>query len=111
MELGAVPAGGVATPRSGDPENPPLGTMTEADASVVRRRAGIVTRRGEAPRGERPTLLGAGRLVRCPMRAASWHANGAAIRTSVSRRFAPSPFEGTVREDRRIVARIKSGWA
>ena len=30
-----------ATSRSGDPENPPLGTRTEADASGVRRRAGI----------------------------------------------------------------------
>jgi hypothetical protein len=53
------PRAGFATPRSGDPENPPLGTMTEADASGVRRRAGIVTRRGEAPRGERPRVMGA----------------------------------------------------
>jgi hypothetical protein len=94
------PRAGFATPCSGDPDNPPLGTMTEADASAVRRRAGIVRRRGGASRGARPTSLGAGCLARCPRRAASWHANGAAFRTSVSRRSAPSgaaPSGATVR--------------
>jgi hypothetical protein len=58
------------------------------------RRASCVTGR-EAPR------------FRCFSRAASWHANGAAIRTSASRRFALSPFEGTGGET--TVARMKSG--
>jgi hypothetical protein len=88
-ERGAAPAGGTYHPAPGRPQGSRSGRALRPVDRPVRRIG-----RGGAPRGERPTSLGAERLARCSCVPASLARHGAAIRTSASRRFIPSRRRG-----------------